>query len=403
MSTVEASREAPEILPPSILPAMVRATEDLEALAVLLAPVGDAMARASDDVGALLAAAADLAQAAALVRDLGDRPAAAAPAHREREVVAAELRARPLAQRLPERWHEVAGNVQVVLADVSVRSERSVERVRAAATSLRRSVHAGIELLAERPQLHRSARTLVRSGVALALAGVFAVQVLGIGRSPNGDTVAAVAPGPAAAAPAPIVGPEQPAPAPQAPAPQGSGPQAFAPQPVEPITRNAPPIALRVPAISVDAPVVIVGLEPDGAMEIPSDVRTVGWYEPFPGAGVIPGERGTAVIAGHVDSRVQGRGAFWPLRELRPGDVVEVLHEDGTSTRWRVDDVVRYPKTDIPIEEIFTFDGDERLALITCGGEFDRSLGEYLDNYVVFASPQILPFSAGIQPLPASP
>jgi sortase (surface protein transpeptidase) len=117
----------------------------------------------------------------------------------------------------------------------------------------------------------------------------------------------------------------------------------------------------------------------------------------------VPGEQGTAVIAGHVDSRTQGRGAFWPLRELRPGDVIEVVHEDGTSTRWRVDEVVRYPKTDIPIEDIFTFDGDERLALITCGGEFDRSAGAYLDNYVVMASPLVLPFGPGTQPLPASP
>jgi len=159
-----------------------------------------------------------------------------------------------------------------------------------------------------------------------------------------------------------------------------------APAPAPGSSRIAAPVAVRVPAIGVDSQVVVVGREPDGAMEIPSDVRTVGWYDPFAGAGVVPGERGTAVIAGHVDSRTQGRGAFWLLRDLAPGDVIEIAHADGSATRWQVDDVVRHPKTDIPIDDIFTFDGDERLALITCGGQFDRSLGAYLDNYVVMAS-----------------
>jgi hypothetical protein len=156
---------------------------------------------------------------------------------------------------------------------------------------------------------------------------------------------------------------------------------------VEPVALPARPIAVRIPAIEVDAEVVSVGLEPDGAMEIPSDVRTVGWFDPFAGSGLAPGEPGTAVIAGHVDSRVQGRGAFWLLRDLKPGDIVQVLHADGEESAWRIDEVVRYPKDDIPIEDIFTFEGPSRLALITCGGEFDRSIGSYLENYVVTAVP----------------
>lgn len=84
---------------------------------------------------------------------------------------------------------------------------------------------------------------------------------------------------------------------------------------------------------------------------------------------------------------LQGKGAFWSLRDLRPGDVVDVEHADGTTTRWEVESVVRYPKDEIPIAEIFTFVGPERLALITCGGRFDRSANAYHDNYVVAAVP----------------
>ena len=91
------------------------------------------------------------------------------------------------------------------------------------------------------------------------------------------------------------------------------------------------------------------------------------------------------------------------MRELVPGDVVDVEHADGTVSRWRIESVVRHPKTDIPIEDIFTFEGDERLALITCGGEFNRSAGAYLDNYVVTAVPLRTAIAGAGQTLPAVP
>ncbi len=280
-------------------------------------------------------------------------------------------------------------------------ADRVTARLRGLAVDVRRRVAAWDVLLDARPRARQVAGGALRVTLAAAVTGVIAVQVLGIGRPSSGAPPVAEVVAPA---PAPVLGPvADPDAAPDA----ASGPApdpAPAPALAAPSARLAPPVSLRVPAIEVDAPVVIVGLEDDGeTMEIPEDVRTVGWYEPFPGAGVIPGEMGTAVIAGHVDSRTQGRGAFWPLRELSPGDLIEVVHADGSTTRWRVDDVVRYPKTDIPIADIFTFDGDERIALITCGGEFDRSLGAYLDNYVVTASP-LPPLIDGAGPtLPRSP
>jgi len=292
-------------------------------------------------------------------------------------------------------------------SDASVRALEAALRSRDAARRLLTAPHPAPRRRSApsiaRPRVPAAARVPLRVAVAATVGVLVAVQVLGVGRpTVEGDlavdAAAPVAPADAAVDPAAAT---PPAPS-RTPAP--TSPPAPEPVPtpsVQQPARMAAPVALRVPAIEVDAAVVIVGLEPDGAMEIPSDVRTVGWYEPFPGVGVSPGEPGTAVIAGHVDSRTQGRGAFWSLRDLRPGDIIEIDHEDGTSTRWRIDEVVRYPKTDIPIEEIFTFEGDERLALITCGGEFDRSLGAYLDNYVVTASP--LAAVGGGQLLPTAP
>jgi sortase (surface protein transpeptidase) len=162
-----------------------------------------------------------------------------------------------------------------------------------------------------------------------------------------------------------------------APDPEPRPEAAPEPGPVEPPTR------LLVPAISVDAPVVPVGLEDDGSMEIPEDVTTIGWYE----LGVMPGETGTAVLSGHVDSQEQGRGAFWDLRTMDVDDIIDVDHEDGTTSEWRVTGRTVYGKDELPIADIFTRFGDTRLVLITCGGAFDNSTRHYEDNIVVYAEP----------------
>ena len=144
-----------------------------------------------------------------------------------------------------------------------------------------------------------------------------------------------------------------------------------------------PPVRVRIPAIGVDAEVVAVGQSAPGVMEIPSDVRTVGWYEP----GVTPGRRGSAVLSGHVDSRTQGRGAFFDLRRLDVDDTIEVIDADGQVQRWNVVARTSFPKDELSDQGLFSRGGEPRLVLITCGGEFDAAAGRYTDNVVVHAVP----------------
>jgi hypothetical protein len=144
---------------------------------------------------------------------------------------------------------------------------------------------------------------------------------------------------------------------------------------------GAEPHRLVVPAIGVDHPVIDVGLEPDGSMEIPEDVGEIGWYT---GTWVWPGDPGSAVLAGHVDSRAQGRGAFFDLGHLEVEDEI-VLHTDEGEQHWRVTGRTSYEKTYLPIDDIFTVAGDPRLVLITCGGPFDSDTRHYTENVVVFA------------------
>jgi hypothetical protein len=132
------------------------------------------------------------------------------------------------------------------------------------------------------------------------------------------------------------------------------------------------------------APVVPVGLHPDGALVIPEDVRIVGWWT----GGSEAGEAfGSVVVAGHVDSAAQGIGVFAALRRLTPGQVVE-LDGGGHQLRYRITSATRVPQAEISSRAgIFSVDGEPRLVLVTCGGPFDRQRHRYQDNLVVVAVP----------------
>jgi hypothetical protein len=147
--------------------------------------------------------------------------------------------------------------------------------------------------------------------------------------------------------------------------------------------RITDPVQIRIDALDVDVPIVPVGLEENREMEIPEDANEIGWYYP----GVRPGEKGSAVLAGHVDSK-EGPGAFWGLRELALDDIVTITHADGSERSWRVVAREQYPKDELPIDEVFVWGGDsEQLALITCGGDWNRDRASYRDNIVVYTVP----------------
>lgn len=147
----------------------------------------------------------------------------------------------------------------------------------------------------------------------------------------------------------------------------------------------SPPSRLEVPALGVDVPVAALGLRSDGAMQVPDDARTVGWFTGAP----TPGSLGPAVLAGHVDFK-GAAGTFARLSMLRPGDEVRVARRDGTTVVFAVTEVSRHPKNRFPTEKVYGPIDHAGLRLITCGGDFDRRSGHYQDNVVVFAeaSPQ---------------
>lgn len=152
-----------------------------------------------------------------------------------------------------------------------------------------------------------------------------------------------------------------------------------------PVVATASPLAVRIDALDVDAPIVPVGVLPDGAMEVPDDVGTLGWYA-TDWRRVSPGDTGVAVLAGHRDSRVQGPGALHDIAELDRGARVRVVHLDGTVTTWAVDRILTTPRDQLPGDLLFTTDGPPTLALVSCGGEFDTATRSYTHNTIVLAT-----------------
>jgi Sortase domain len=170
------------------------------------------------------------------------------------------------------------------------------------------------------------------------------------------------------------------APPPVSAEPAGSAAPARPAAPSAGLAASAP-TRLLIPAIGVDTrPVIDLGLTTDGALEVPPDGASAGWYTGAP----TPGEVGPAVFAAHVDWKGE-KGVFYDLRTLQPGDEVTVERADGTAVAFAVRRVEQYAKDRFPTAEVYGDVATPQLRLITCGGEFDRSLHSYRDNVVVFA------------------
>ena len=158
-----------------------------------------------------------------------------------------------------------------------------------------------------------------------------------------------------------------------------------APAPPDPLgvllpVRSAP-VALRIPALGLAVPLSRLGLNPDGTVEVPTDFQEPGWFR----LGPTPGQVGSAVILGHVDS-YRGPAVFFRLRSLRAGDRVEVRLADGVVAHFAVRAVESYLKREFPARRVYGSRGYPALHLVTCGGTFDTRTRSYLSNVVVYTS-----------------
>lgn len=153
-------------------------------------------------------------------------------------------------------------------------------------------------------------------------------------------------------------------------------------KPLNPTMPRSAPTRLTIPKIGVDAPFTGLEIGPSGALDPPpaNETNLVGWQT----SGITPGEQGTALIAGHLDTATSP-AVFARLAELEAGDSFAVRRADGTTAAFVVDSVESFRKDDFPDQRVYADTPSALVRLITCAGAYDRIARDYTENLVVFA------------------
>lgn len=148
----------------------------------------------------------------------------------------------------------------------------------------------------------------------------------------------------------------------------------------EPVADASPPTRVQIPAIGVDTTLENLTIDASGRLAAPVDFDLAGWYS----GGVVPGQVGPAIIAGHVDSPT-APAVFADIGALAAGDEIFVTLADGSALTFVVSGTTQSAKAEFPTAAVYSNVPAPELRLITCGGIFDPSTGHYLDNLIVFA------------------
>lgn len=139
------------------------------------------------------------------------------------------------------------------------------------------------------------------------------------------------------------------------------------------------PVRLIIPAINVNAAIQNVGVNNKGEMDVPSNIVDVGWFR----LGSRPGEKGSAVIAGHFDGKNGEAAVFANLNKLKKGDKVYIKNDKGPLITF----TVRESRAYAPgyADDVFSRNDGTYLNLITCDGVWDGVKKSYSKRLVVFA------------------
>jgi sortase (surface protein transpeptidase) len=139
------------------------------------------------------------------------------------------------------------------------------------------------------------------------------------------------------------------------------------------------PVSVAIPKLHINTTVEHVGNDANGNMDVPKNDDNVAWYQP----GFIPGQIGSAVLAGHYDQKDGGPAVFYDLNKLEKGDEIIVSDEEGKKLTFLVTGKNTYPHDAFPIQDIFGAAEKQYLNLITCGGNWDKAKKIYADRVVV--------------------
>lgn len=143
-------------------------------------------------------------------------------------------------------------------------------------------------------------------------------------------------------------------------------------------SEEALPVRLIIPTLNVNAAIQSVGVNDKGEMDVPSNTVDVGWFR----LGTLPGEKGSAVIGGHLDRENGEAAVFADLYKLKKGDKLYIKDNKGVSTAFIVRESRIYNVG--YAEEVFSSNSGRHLNLVTCDGVWDGEKKSYDKRLVVF-------------------
>ncbi|MCV7715702.1 class F sortase [Micrococcus luteus] len=146
---------------------------------------------------------------------------------------------------------------------------------------------------------------------------------------------------------------------------------------------DSPPVSFTIPSIGAGSDLMRLLLRDDGSLAVPpaEPGSPAAWYANSPS----PGQRGPAVLLGHVNATDGSAGVFAHLTDLAPGDTIEVEREDGAVAVFAVDRGVTYSKDEFPTDEVYGDTDSPELRLITCDG-YNAFTREFEENHIVYAT-----------------
>lgn len=142
------------------------------------------------------------------------------------------------------------------------------------------------------------------------------------------------------------------------------------------------PVALVIPAAEVDAEIEVNKIV-DGQMLDPTGPWIVSWYE---GTGLVGEPSRNLLMSGHVDYWGVGPAIFRNVASLGQGAEVQVYGAKGAIATYAVEYVERIQTatvTEAKLAEITGATPYDAVTLITCGGEFNYDIGEYLERDII--------------------
>jgi sortase (surface protein transpeptidase) len=144
--------------------------------------------------------------------------------------------------------------------------------------------------------------------------------------------------------------------------------------------KGVKPTDIKIEAIGVDANIEMLEVV-NGEMQPPTNENDVGWYKESGRLGVA----GNIQFAGHVNWYNTPVAVFGRIGELQKDDLIEVSGTDGKVHTYKVKWVKNFPAFEEPPKLVVGGTSKKVLTLITCGGEWDASVGLYNERTVVRA------------------